>query len=507
MTAEPPGAGPVVIAGAQRRTHEEIKGRAARAAEGFLRHGIGADAAVALLLRNDFAFLEATQAAGMAGAYPVPLNWHAAPAEWAYILRDCEARVLVAHVDLLRRIAPVLPPGLLVLAVPLSAELRGAFALTDDGEVPPCAPEWDTWCDQFDAIEAPAAAAPGAVIYTSGSTGRPKGVRRPPVPRSAGSSRALQVYGFDLPGPVRALITGPLYHSVPNAYARLAFRAGADIVLLPRFDPLPVLSAIEAEKITHMHIVPAMCTRLLRLPAAERERHDLSALRYVVHGAAPCPPAVKAAMIGWLGPIVHEYYGSTETGLLTWIDSAQAAQKPGSVGRALPGIALHILGVDGQIRGPRTIGDVYARSPTLHHFTYLGQPDQRAQVGRGDLITAGDLGWLDEDGYLFLCDRKKDVIVCGGETIYAAEIEAALLAAPAVSDCAVIGLPDPVEGEIICAFVELVAGAGTQSAALSAWLAGKLPPAKRPRRIELVSSLPREDSGKIFKQRLREIAT
>lgn len=506
MTDEPAGAGPLVIAGAQRRTHADIKRRAAQAAAGFARHGIGAGAAVALLLRNDFGFFEATQAAGMAGAYPVPLNWHAGPAEWAYILQDCGARALVAHVDLLQIIAPVLSPGILCLAVPVPATLRDAFALTGDEQILRGAQMWEDWYGQFAPIETPAEAEPGAVIYTSGSTGRPKGVRRPPVPRSPGSSRAMQVYGFDLPGPIRALITGPLYHSVPNAYARLAFRAGANIVLQPRFDALALLSVIAAEKITHMHIVPAMCTRLLRLPPAERERYDLSSLRYVVHGASHCPPAVKTAMIDWLGPILHEYYGSTETGLLTWIDSTHAIVKPGSVGRALPGIELRVLSADGQVLGPHEIGDVFAGSSTMHHFTYLGQPDIPAHARHGELITAGDLGWLDDDGYLFLCDRKQDVIVCGGVTIYAAEIEAALLAAPAVSDCAVIGVPDPLEGEIIYAFVEPVAGACAQSAALSAWLADKLPPAKRPRRIELVSSLPREDSGKIFKQRLRKIA-
>jgi long-chain acyl-CoA synthetase len=504
MSAAP--AGPWVIAGGARRTQAQITDRAARGATGFRQAGIGAGAAVALLLRNDFAFFEATQAAGMAGAYPVPLNWHAAPAEWAYILRDCAARALVAHVDLLRRIAPVLPAGLLVLAVPSSAEWRDEFSMTEDEQTPADAAAWESWCDRFDPMETPAAAAPGAVIYTSGSTGRPKGVRRL-APRSAGSSRAMQVYGFDRAPPIRALITGPLYHAVPNAYARLAFRAGADILLLPRFEPLALLRAVEAERITHMHIVPAMAVRLLRLPAGERDRYDLSCLRHVVHGAAHCPPAVKAAMIGWLGPIIHEYYGSTETGLLTSIDSAQALARPGSVGRALPGIALFILDAEGRVLGPRAIGDVYAGSSSLHHFTYLGQPEARARAGRGDLITAGDLGWLDEDGFLVLCDRKKDVIHRGGETIYAAEIEAVLLSAPEVSDCAVIGVPDPEEGEAICAFVELVAGARTHVAALSAWAADRLPPAKRPGRIELVASLPREDSGKIFKQRLRDIAT
>jgi long-chain acyl-CoA synthetase len=493
------------MSGTRRRSRAAIEDRAARAAKGFHRQGIRAGDAVALLLGNDFAFFEATLAIGLLGAYAVPMNWHAGPTEWAYILRDCGARALVAHVDLLNAAQPFLAPTIFVLAVATPAELQSTFELSADEQRQAGVAYWEEWSDQFDPIETPATTETGAVIYTSGSTGRPKGVRRPPAPRSPGSARALKVYGLDLPGPARVLINGPMYHSVPNAYARLAFRAGADIVLQPKFEPAEMLDLIEAHRITHMHIVPAMVTRLLRVAKDVRQHYDLSSLRYVVHGAAHCPPAMKAAMIDWLGPIVHEYYGSTETGLLTWLDSAEALRKQGSVGRALPGIELHILGPNGQPLGVHEIGDVYARSATLHQFTYIGQPERRADIARGDLVTAGDLGWLDRDGFLFLCDRKKDVIVSRGARIFSAEIEAALLALPGVNDCAVIGFPDLVDGEIICAFVEPVAGARLTSEVLSAMLAERLPPGKQPRHIEMVAKLPREDSGKIFKQRLSEL--
>ncbi len=505
MTFEPQGATNWVISGARRRSRAEIEDRAARAAEGFRKRGIGAGDAVALLLRNDFTFFEATLAIGLAGAYAVPINWHAGPAEWAYILRDCGARALVAHVDLLNVAQPVVAPAIFVLAVAPPAELRAAFQLSADKLRPAGVEYWEKWSSQFAPIEATATTETGAVIYTSGSTGRPKGVRRPPAPRSPGSARALKVYGLDLPGPTRVLINGPMYHSVPNAYARLAFRAGADIILQPKFEPAEMLGLIDAHRITHVHIVPAMLFRLLRLATDFRQHYDLSSLRYVVHGAAHCPPAMKAAMIEWLGPIVHEYYGSTETGLLTWLDSEEALRKPASVGRALPGIELHILGPNGQPLSVYEVGDVYAGSTTLHQFDYIGQPERRAEVARGDLVTAGDIGWLDRDGFLFLCDRKKDVIVSGGTKIFSAEIEAALLALAGVNDCAVIGFPDLVDGEIICAFVEPVEGARLTSEGLSAMLSDRLPLGKQPRHIEIVAKLPREDSGKIFKQRLRDL--
>ncbi len=363
---------------------------------------------------------------------------------------------------------------------------------------------WDEWLARHPPIATPIEAQRSAIIYTSGTTGRPKGIRRPAATASGPPSRALRVYGLDRPGPATMLITGPLYHSVPNACGRLAFGAGADLVLQPRFSPEETLDLIARHRVTHLHLVPAMMVRLLGLPEDVRRGADISSLRHVVHGAAPCPVAVKRAMIEWWGPVIHEYYGSTETGLLTFHGSAEALAKPGTVGRALPGITLHVLDDAGRPQPPGIVGDIYAGSSTLQDFTYIGREEARAEIGRGNLVTAGDVGWLDPDGYLFLGDRKRDVIVSSGTRIYPAEVEAALLGSPGIADCAVIGVPDPELGQAVVAFVVLSAGSGPSAATVRHGLAGRLPPEKRPHRIEIVPNLPREDSGKVFKNKLRE---
>jgi long-chain acyl-CoA synthetase len=489
-----------IISGARVRTYEVMRAFAARAASGFRALGVGEGDRVALLLRNDFVFLEAQLAAGMAGAYPVPVNFHAAAADVGFLLRDSGAKILVVHADLLGGVRAALPAGICVIAVETPDEIGAALGVVS---VPPPdgALRWEDWVMGFEPIGDPSTAVRGAVIYTSGTTGRPKGVFRAPAPAGATSPRAMRVYGLDLRPPIRILVTGPLYHSVPNAYARLGLRVEADIVLQPKFEAEGFLELVERHRITHAHMVPAMFVRLLRLPAAVRARYDVSSLRHVVHGAAPCPPAVKAAMLEWFGPVVFEYYGSTETGLLTLLGPDEAARKPGSVGRALNGIVLQVFGDEGEAPAG-VVGDVYAGSATLHEFTYLGQAQKRAEIGRGDLVTAGDVGWLDDEGFLYLCDRRRDVMVCGGVTIYAAEIEAVILALPAVRDCAVFGIPDAQLGEAVCAYVEPVGMVDVE--ALTTALQGRLAGVKMPRRIEIVDALPREDTGKIFKARLRE---
>ncbi len=501
---------PLLISGDRRRSQADIRSRADRAAEGLARLGVGEGDAVALLLRNDIVLFEASLAASRAGASPVPVNWHATPAETAFILRDCGAKVLIGHEDLLGPVLPHLPPGVPVLAVETPAEIRAAFGLpvpaSHEATGTTAALLWEAWLAQFPPIAAPTAALRSAILYTSGTTGRPKGIRRSSAAPSGPPSRALTVYGFDRPEPATALVTGPLYHSVPNAFGRLAFGAGADLVLQPRFSAEETLDLVGRHRVTHLHLVPAMMVRLLALPEALRRDADVSSLRHVVHGAAPCPVAVKRAMIDWWGPVIHEYYGSTETGLLTFHDSAEALSKPGTVGRALPGIALHVLDDAGRPQSPGIVGDIYAGSRTLQDFTYIGREAARAEIGRGDLVTAGDVGWLDPEGYLYLADRKHDVIRSGGSRIYPAEIEAVLLALPGVADCAVIGVPDFELGEVAQAFVVVLAGTDPSAERLRQGLAGYLPPEKVPRRIEVVPALPREDSGKIFKNRLRERA-
>ncbi len=491
-----------MIAGARIRGHAEIRTRASRAARGFAELGVGEGDVVALCLRNDFALFEATIGAGMAGAYTAPINWHATAEEAAYVLRDCAAKALVVHADLLPAIAGDLPPGLPVLVVDTPAEIRSAYGVAPTLQAPEGALGWDSWLARHAPATAPAEGSRAAVIYTSGTTGRPKGVRRAANTMASGLDTASVGYGLAGGSSLTVLMNGPMYHSAPNSYGMLAFNRGARMVLQPRFDAEQMLALIERHRISHMHIVPTMFVRLLRLPEAVKARYDLSSLRHVVHGAAPCPPEVKRAMIAWWGPVIYEYYGSSETGLITAHGSQEALERPGTVGRVLPGVAVRVLGEDGGDLPPGAAGDIYVDSAAAAGFSYIGLDDKRAEVTRGVHVTVGDIGYLDAEGYLYLCDRRRDMIISGGVNIYPAEIEAALLGVHGVRDCAVFGVPDAEFGEAVCAHVQVDAD-GPDTAALRVALAGKLSRFKLPREIVIADDLPREDSGKIFKRKLR----
>ena len=502
--AQPKGVEPVVLAGTRTRTHADIEERAARAAQGFRDLGIGEGETVALLLRNDFAFFEAALGATKAGAYPVPLNWHATADEAGYILRDCGAKALVAHRDLLPGIAAGVPDGVRILVVDTPAEILAAYRVRPGAAPAADGLAWDGWLAGHPPIPAPATASRSAVIYTSGTTGSPKGVRRKPRTDGAPSQTAAAGYGL-LPGePVTVLMNGPMYHSAPNGYGFVAFALGARIILQPRFDAEDMLAMIERHRITHMHIVPTMFFRLLQLPDAVKTRYDLSSLRFVVHGAAPCPVAIKRAMIDWWGPVIHEYYGSTETGLICGHGSEEALRKPGTVGRPLPGVTVKVVDEHGADVAAGVAGDVYVRSDAKGDFDYIGLAEKRAEIALGDFVTVGDIGYLDAEGSLFLCDRRRDMIISGGVNIYPAEIEAALATLGGIGDCAVFGIPDPEFGEAVCAHVTVRDGATLTADAIRDSLAGRLSRFKVPKVIEIVAALPREDSGKVFKRKLRE---
>jgi long-chain acyl-CoA synthetase len=468
---------PVVVFGGRSRTHDEIDARAARAATGIRAFGVGDGDCVVLLLRNGLLFFEASKAVMLAGAYPVPVNINK-PEDVPYIIENCRAQLVIAEVD---------------FAAFVPADLR--IVLAED---------WDDWIAGLVPILEQAAVPRAAIIYTSGTTGRPKGIKRAPVKGENGSARALQVYGLDMAPPLQVLINGPLFHSVPNAYSRLALRVGADIVLEEKFEPEALLAQIARHRVTHMHITPAMLVRLLGLRADIRAAYDLSSLRYVVHGAAPCAPSVKTAMISWWGPILHEYYGSTETGLLTWTDSQTALRKPGSVGRALAGITLKVFDDQGVEVGPGGLGQIYAGSESLHEFTYIDAEAKRAEIGRGQLVTAGDFGWLDGEGFLYLAGRAKDAMAVAGARVFPIEIESAILAVPGVKDCAVFGVKAANGEEAVIACVSLFADARVTGEEIMLFLSARLPARKIPARIEILAELPREDSGKIFKNLLRE---
>jgi long-chain acyl-CoA synthetase len=251
-------------------------------------------------------------------------------------------------------------------------------------------------------------------------------------------------------------------------------------------------------------MVPTMFVRLMKLPQAVRQRYDVSSLRHVVHAAAPCPADVKRGMIEWWGPVIYEYYGSTESSALTFANSADALKKPGTVGRILDGVELRFLGDDGAALRQGEIGEIYSRNLDIPNFTYHNKPEKRAEIERDGFITSGDVGYIDADGYVFICDRKRDMVISGGVNIYPAEIEAALHALPGVHDCAVFGIPDDEFGEALMAVVEPQSGVTLDIAEIRVRLKASLADYKVPKHVEILENLPREDSGKIFKRRLRD---
>jgi long-chain acyl-CoA synthetase len=481
--------------------------RAARAASGFAALGLQPGDCAALLLRNDFAFMEASLAAVRLGAYAVPINWHFKAEEVGYILTDCAAKVLVAHADLLAEVAHAVPAGVQVIAVTTPPEVGASYGIGPDRCRPPVgALEWETWLAAQPVWQGAPLPQTASMIYTSGTTGRPKGVRRKPLTPDLEARMAdyrERVYG--LTAGVRTMVPGPLYHSAPNAFALRAARVASLIALMPRFDPQAFLALVEKHRIEAMFMVPTMFVRLLKLPAEVRKRYDLTSLKFVMHAAAPCPPEVKRGMIEWLGPVVHEFYGSTESGAVTVVDSHEWLERPGTVGRPVKGGAVRIYDDAGMLLKPGQIGEVYTRLEFLPEFTYHQLPEKRAEIDREGFITSGDVGYLDDAGYLFLCDRKRDMVISGGVNIYPAEIEAVLINCPGVKDCAVFGIPDGEFGEALLAVIEPQPDVPAPPAAeVRAYLAQHLADYKVPKRIEFGRDLPREDSGKIFKRRLRD---
>jgi long-chain acyl-CoA synthetase len=295
-----------------------------------------------------------------------------------------------------------------------------------------------------------------------------------------------------------------MYHAAPNLYGLWAARAGGLVILQPKFEPEALLALIATHAITHVHMVPTMFSRLLALPEATRRGYDLSSLEFVAHAAAPCPPHIKRAMIEWWGPVIREYYGGTETGGAVACTSEEALAKPGTVGKAMEGCALRIISPDGAILGPEEVGEVYIRNSAFPDFTYHQREKDRAAIERDGFVSLGDIGYLDDDGFLFLRDRARDIIISGGVNIYPAEIEAELLAMPEVADCAVFGIPHPEFGEQVCAVVEPRPGADPDLQSVRAFLQPRLADFKLPRVLKIEMALPREDSGKIFKRRLRD---
>jgi long-chain acyl-CoA synthetase len=278
---------------------------------------------------------------------------------------------------------------------------------------------------------------------------------------------------------------------------------GANLVLESRFDAEETLRKIQDHNITHAYMVPTMFSRMLKLPEEVKRRYDLSSIKFVIIMGSTCAPEVKRAMIDWWGPVIHESYAASELGLVTFIRAEEALKKPGSAGRPIAGAKLKIMDNEGRELPARETGLIYARQPAYTDFTYNNNDAARRKIELEGLWTLGDMGWLDEDGYLYLSDRAVDMVISGGVNIYPAEIENALITMPGVADCAVFGIPDQEFGESLAAAVQLVDGFSISEKEIQEWLSKKIANYKVPRLVAFHEQLPREDSGKIFKRKLR----
>jgi long-chain acyl-CoA synthetase len=488
-----------IISAAGDRTFAELDANANRLVRALRSRGLEPGDAVALLAPNQPVFVETVHACQRGGYRLTPVNWHLTAEEAGYIVNDCEAKALitVAALDELARCCLERAPACKAVLVDTAVD-----AASDDwgnGGFEPYGPALA--CESDDPIDAPATGT--TMLYTSGTTGRPKGVHRPP----AGPTPTVNIAGYAEAGGDVHLCTGPLYHAAPLAFSLsipLAF--GATVVLMERWDADAALRLIATHRVTHTHMVPTMFHRLLALPGDVRDAVDVSSLRHVLHGAAPCPVPVKRRMIEWLGPIVWEYYAATE-GVGSFVDSATWLERPGTVGRPFVAEQVVIGDEEGSPVPVGEIGLVYIKAPGAARFTYFKDDEKTASAFRGEYFTLGDVGFLDGDGYLFLTDRSANLIISGGVNIYPAEIDAVLLENPCVADAAVIGVPDDEWGESVLAVVELRTGLAPSSdlgLELMEHCRARLSRFKCPRAVEFVDQLPRDDNGKIYKRRLRE---
>jgi fatty-acyl-CoA synthase len=451
---------------------------------------------VAFLMENNLHYLELAWGAQRSGLYYTALNNHLRSNEVQYILDDCGATTLVTT-PAMAEVVTLLDLG----RVPNRLVLGGTL---DGFEV------YESLAPHYQARPLDDECEGREMLYSSGTTGQPKGVRKTlsatalgdpasaPVQIATGLARA----GVG-PGSVY-LSPAPLYHSAPLVYSMSMLRLGATVVIMKSFDPAGCLELIERYRVTHAQFVPTMFVRMLKLPPEERSRYNLSSLRYAVHAAAPCPVDVKRQMLDWWGPIIHEYYAGTEDIGSTWITAQEWLAHPGSVGR--PVSPAHIIGPDGAELGPGEEGTVYFEGG--RPFEYHNDPGKTESITHGQgWRTLGDIGLLDDDGYLYLTDRQANMIISGGVNIYPQEAENVLGAHPAVVDVAVFGVPDVEMGQAVKAVVQPVdpASAGPAlEAELLDYCRSQLATFKCPRTVDFASTLPRDPNGKLYKRILRD---
>jgi long-chain acyl-CoA synthetase len=488
-----PGKAAVVMNGTGAiRTYGELADASGRLARALHDRGLRKGDHVAVLLDNQPEFHDVIWAAIRLGAYVTPINWHLVAAEAGYIVDNCDASAFVATSRLAEVVAQMEPHmGKVTSRVCVDGDIPGFDRLDDviAGVEPGLGGEEaeGSW-----------------MFYSSGTTGQPKGILPPLPPGDVGAPSFLTtmltgMFGFD-ESTVYLSPGAPLYHAAPAGWTYGTQRLGGTAIVMERFEPLEVLAAIERHRVTHVQLVPTHMIRLLKLSDEERSQFDLSSLRVIVHAAAPCPVETKQRFIDWVGPIVHEFYSGSEGAGLTYINSADWLEHPGSVGRSMTG-PIHIIGDDGEELPPGEEGEVWFSSS--RSFEYYHEPEKTKQAwDQRGWSWMGDVGRVDGEGYLYLTDRASNMIISGGVNIYPREIEDVLVVHPQVDDVAVLGTPDADMGEQVTAFVQRAPGSDVEGDELIAWCRERLSHYKCPNEVRFVDELPRLPTGKLLKRML-----
>jgi long-chain acyl-CoA synthetase len=476
------------------RTYRELAGDAHQLVHLWRSLGVTTGDVVAVLADNGSTLIETALAAQESGLEYTPLNVHLTAPELRTIMGHSGCRVLVANA----RFAPLLAG--------LADDFTDLQILTV-GDAPGFRSLESARAD-MPRTEPPDRRPGSLFVYTSGTTGQPKGIRRPPPPGDPGEiANASAVFGraFDFrpfDGPM--LVSTGMFHGGSHSYYMGGLHVGHSLVIMERFEPEQTLQLIERHRVRTAYMVPTQFHRLLQLPPDVRARYDHSSLHSIVHSAAPCPRDVKEQMMAWWGPVLWETYGGME-GAATIAKPHRWLEKPGTVGRAVRGVRLSILDEDGHELPPGEVGEIYMENGV--GFSYHNDPEETERAFKGKRFSLGDLGHLDEDGYLFVSGRSKDMIVTGGTNVYPAEVEAALLNHDKVLDAGVIGVPDPEWGETVVAIVALKPGfTGTASVEeeLASFCRARLASYKCPRRWQFRTSLPRTEAGKLSKHLIRD---
>ena len=479
-------------------SYRELNDRSNQLAQFLHAQGLRRGDHIAILMENNLRYAEVVWAAFRSGLYLTAVNRYLPPDDTAYIVNDCMAKCIVSSLDRREIVAPVAP---LIPNCPIRLMVDGTI---------------DGWASYEAAIAAypaePLAEEPmgDSMLYSSGTTGRPKGILRPLSGMSVVEGFALRQsmnrYGFSRD--TIYLSPAPLYHAAPLGYVTNVLGYGGTVIMMERFDPEAALRYIEQYKVTHSQWVPTMFVRMLKLPPEARSRHDISSHQVAIHAAAPCPVDVKRQMIAWWGPIIHEYYAGTEGTGATIIDSADWLAHPGSVGKPALGI-LHICEEDGTELPIGESGLIYFEREQMT-FAYHNDPakTRAAQHPAHDNWTSlGDVGYVDEEGYLYLTDRKAFMIISGGVNIYPQAIEDALILHPKVGDVAVFGVPHEEMGEAVKAVVEPAPGVAPTpelAAELLAFARDHLAHYMAPRSVDFIEEMPRLPTGKLYKRLLKD---